>query len=336
VKIANPFLPFLIAIVSITGSIFAAETVTVDNFVRAETDMTMKRYAALGAFGKLFHLRAPTPIDQQGVIRMNRDTLYSAIILDLAEPATIIKPATNGRFQSMLVINQDHSMLPVEHGAGEFVLTQEKVGTRYAFVAFRTFIDANNPKDIEAANALQDMIQVKQSSVGSFQVPDWDEVSLKKIRDAINVLAASHKGMSDMFGDKKTLNPIHHLMGAAYGWGGNPRDAAMYDSVTPEKRDGKTPYFLHVKDVPVNGFWSVTVYNQDGFMQKNDLNIYSYNNVTAKKDEDGGITIHFGGDPNSTNYVPIIPGWNYTVRMYQPKQELLDGSWTFPKPVEAK
>jgi hypothetical protein len=57
------------------GTASAAEKVTVDNFVRAETDLTMKRYAAQGAFGKFLHIRGMTPIDKQDVIRMNRDTL---------------------------------------------------------------------------------------------------------------------------------------------------------------------------------------------------------------------------------------------------------------------
>jgi hypothetical protein len=60
------------------GSIpcFASEMVTVDNFVRAETNMTLARYVKQGAFGKFLHIRQPTPIDKQDVIRMNRDTLY--------------------------------------------------------------------------------------------------------------------------------------------------------------------------------------------------------------------------------------------------------------------
>ncbi|MEE4277438.1 MAG: hypothetical protein V2I82_03115, partial [Halieaceae bacterium] len=50
-----------------SGTSLAAEKVTVDNFVRAETDMTLRRYEAQGAFGKLLHLRAPTPLDRQDV-----------------------------------------------------------------------------------------------------------------------------------------------------------------------------------------------------------------------------------------------------------------------------
>jgi len=314
-------------------SSFASETVTVDNFVRAETDTTFDRYVKQGAFGKFLHIRQPTPIDKQGVIRMNRDTLYSALVFDITEPLTITKPDSAGRFQSMLVINQDHSMLPVEHGAGKFILTKKKVGTRYGIVLFRTFVDANDAADITTANALQDRITVNQKDPGKFEVPEWDEPSLKKVRDAINVLAATRPNSKGMFGDKAKLDPISHLLGAASGWGGNPEEAAMYDSGVPTKNDGKTPYRVTAKDVPVDGFWSITVYNKDGFMEKNDQNAYSFNNVTAKKDADGSITINFGGGPDSVNNLPITPGWNYTVRMYQPKRQIINGSWTFPKAV---
>jgi len=317
-------------------SSLASEMVTVDSFVRAETDLTLARYVKQGAFGKFLHIRQPTPIDKQDVIRMNRDTLYSIGIFDLTTPVTIAKPASQGRFQSMLVINQDHSMLPVEHGAGEFTFTKEQIGSRYVFVIIRTFIDANDPADIKAANALQDKIAVRQKVPGKFEIPDWDEPSLKKVRDAINVLAATRPSAKGMFGDKAKLNPLSHLLGAAYGWGGNPEESAVYDNVVPAKNDGKTPYRVTVKDVPVDGFWSITVYNQDGYMEKNAQNVYSYNNVTARKNADGSITINFGGGPNALNNLPVTPGWNYIVRMYQPKQEIINGSWSFPKAQPAE
>ena len=81
---------------------------TVDSFVRAETDSTLARYVRQGAFGKFLHIRTPTPIDKQNVIRMNRDTIYSIGVFDLTEPVTIVKPDGQGRFQSMQIINQDH------------------------------------------------------------------------------------------------------------------------------------------------------------------------------------------------------------------------------------
>ena len=324
------------ALLSATAA-YASKAVTVDNFVRAETDMTLDRYVKQGAFGKFLHLRQPTPIDKQDVIRMNLDTLYSIGVFDLTEPVTIVKPDTGGRFLSMQIINQDHSMLPVEHGAGTFTFTREKVGSRYVFILFRTFVNARDPADIKAANAVQDQIVSKQSSPGKFEIPDWDEVSLLRIRDAINVLAATRPDATGMFGDKSKLDPISHLLGTAFGWGGNPAEAAAYEVVFPEQNDGKTPHTMTITEkVPVDGFVSVTVYNADGFMEKNDLNAYSINNVTAKKDADGNVTIHLGGDPANSNYLPITPGWNYIVRLYQPRAVVLGGSYTFPKALPAK
>jgi hypothetical protein len=318
------------------GAATAAEKVTVDNFVRAETDLTMKRYVEQGAFGKFLHIRGMTPVDKQSVIRMNRDTLYSAGVFDLTTPVTIVKPEHGKRFQSMQVINEDHSTLQVEHDAGTFTLTREAVGTRYAIVLLRTFADPAYPADLEAARELQDRVQVRQARPGAFEVPDWDEASLRKVRDAVNVLAATKSDASGMFGDKAKLNPIDHLLGTAYGWGGNPKHAAVYQNGVPALNDGGTPHVLTVRDAPVDGFWSITVYNAKGYMEPNALNAYSVNDVTAKRNPDGSVTVHFGGDPGGVNYLPITPGWSYVVRMYQPRRPVVDGSWKFPEATPAR
>ena len=326
----------LMAIFSAATTAFAADVVTVDTFVRAETDMTLNRYVKQGAFGKFLHIRQPTPIDKQNVIRMNRDTIYSIGVFDLTKPATIVKPDSKGRFQSMQVINQDHYTLAVDYGQGEYTFTRDKVGTRYVCILIRTFVDASDPADIKAANELQDKIEVRQKAPGMFEVPDWDKDSLAKVRDAINTLAATRSSAKGMFGNQNEVDPVSHLLGTAYGWGGNPDKDAVYVNVVPERNDGKTPYVLKVSDaIPVDGFASITVYNAKGFMEKNDLNAYSVNNVTAKRNTDGSVTVHFGGDPAQPNFLPITPGWNYIVRMYRPRKEIIDGSWEFPAAVPA-
>ena len=141
-----------------------------------------------------------------------------------------------------------------------------------------------------------------------------------------------------MFGRKDQVDPVQHLLGTAAGWGGNPRTTPLYAGGDPKHNDGKTAYTLTVKDVPVDGFWSVSVYNKDGFFEKNAQNAYTLNNVTAKPNADGSVTIHFGGDENAPNYLPIMPGWNYAVRMYRPRKEILDGTWKFPEaqPVKSR
>jgi hypothetical protein len=307
--------------------------VTVENFVRAESDKYMKSYVDIGGFGKFFNIRVPTPIDKQKVVRMNRDTMYSFGVFDLTTPVTITKPDTGDRFQSMMVLNQDEYVpIPVIYEPGKYTLTQEKVGTRYVFVVFRTFVNSEDPADIKKVNAIQDQIKVEQASPGKFEIPKWDRKSQDRLRDAINVLAATLKNTNNAFGSKQDVRPVDHLLGAAYGWGGNPAKDAIYLNFVPEKNDGKTPYTLTVKDVPVDGFWSISLYNGKGFFQKNEYNAYSINNITGKKAEDGGMTIHFGGDPKQPNYLPIMDGWNYVARLYQPHQAVLDDKWKFPAP----
>ena len=63
-----------------------------------------------------------------------------------------------------------------------------------------------------------------------------------------------------------------------------------------KKNNGKTVHKLRVKDVPVDGFWSVIVYDKTGYIPQNDRKVYSFNNLTAKPDADGSVTIQFGGD----------------------------------------
>jgi hypothetical protein len=322
-------------------TVTAAEpvTVNVENFVRAESDLyfasTVKGYDALGKFG---HNRLPTPIDKQTVIRMNRDTLYSAAVFDLdASPATITLPDSGNRFLSMQVINQDHFTPMVVYGGGKHTLTREQIGTRYVIAAVRILANPNDPQDIAEAVKLQDAIQVEQKDIGKLELPAWGQTSQKKVRDSLNVLADTLPDKNRMFGTKEQVDPIRHLLGSASAWGGNPDQEAVYLNVFPEKNDGKTVYRLTVKDVPVEAFWSVCVYNAQGFFEKNAADSYVVNNLTAKQNDDGSVTIQFGGEPGSApNLIPITPGWNYMVRLYRPKTAILDGSWKFPEAMPVK
>jgi hypothetical protein len=302
--------------------------VNIRDFARAESDVAIKKvYDAVG-FGVWLHFRAPTPLDRQTVIRMNRDTLYSAAVLDLGEPATVIMPETNGRYQSLQVINQDHySFSRLE--PGRYVLTQQDVGSRYAYLIVRTFMDADDPEDIAACNAVQDALAIEGGGSGPLDSPDWNMDQLATARDALNTLAKLGASNVGAFGTKQETDPVNHLVFSAAGWGGMPLANTYADLGSVENNDG-TPHVLTVKDVPVRAFWSVIVYNADGFIPANDLGVYSYNNVTADPNPDGSITIHFGGDQNQINYLPIAEGWNYAIRMYEPSQEILDGSWVFP------
>ena len=101
-------------------------------------------------------------------------------------------------------------------------------------------------------------------------------------------------------------------------------------NVIPRNNDGITAYRLTVKDVPVDGFWSISVYNEEGlFSAQQRKRVHAQQ--SHHKEKDGSVIVRFGGDEvQIENYLPIMQGWNYMVRLYRPRPEILSGEWAFP------
>jgi hypothetical protein len=307
--------------------------VTVDNYNHAASDVSLASVVKTGAFGRLVHSREPRPIDKRGVVRPSRDTLNSEAVFDLdAGPATVTMPDAGKRFMSMQIIDEDNYTPAVYYGAGSHTLTKDDIGTRYVLVIVRTLVDADDPEDVAQAHALQDSIKIRQKARGKFEVPNWEDASLLTVHAALLTLG-ERVDSKRTFGRRSEVDSIHHLIGTAVDWGGNPESAAIYALVKPAKNDNETVYKLDVPgNVPVDGFWSISVYNAEGYFQRNDFEAYSLNSITAKKRPDGSVAVQFGGcDGKIPNCLPTPGGWNYAVRMYRPREEILNGNWKFPE-----
>jgi YVTN family beta-propeller protein len=203
---------------------------------------------------------------------------------------------------SLQAISEDH-YAKTFYGTQPRTFTRQNIGTHYLVVGIRTLVDPTNPEDTKKAHALQNATKVSQTSPGKFEVPKWDPASQKKVPD-----------FKKAFGTKEQVDPVRHLIGTAVGWGGNPDKDATYLNITPAKNDGSTVYKLKVGNVPVDAFWSVSVYNAEGYFEKNPYNAYTLNNLTATKNGDGSIGIQFGGcNGKVPNCLPVVNGWNYTV-----------------------
>ena len=220
----------------------------------------------------------------------------------------------------MMVVNEDHYIKKVIYEPGEYNFNKENIGTRYVQIVFRTLVDPSSTEDNKIVDQLQDAILVKQTDPGNLVLPDWDEATLNRTRNSILVLAKDVPNSKGMFGDKPEVDPIRHLIGTAGGYGGNAEKDAIYLNLNPPNNDGKMSYTLTLKDVPVDAFWSVSVYNEKGFFEKNTFNSYSLNAITAQKNPDGSAALCFGGDPKQPNFLYIMKGWNYTVRLYRPQK----------------
>ena len=304
--------------------------VNADNFARAETHrMFADLQRDAGGVNRFAHNREPASVDEQTVIRMNRDTLYSFAVVDLSAGATLTVPDAGQRYLSVMVVNEDHYINRVIHDPGRYELTVQEFGSPYVVIAARTLVDPQDPGDRRAVASIQDRLEIHAVAARPFQLPDYDTESFDRTRRALLALASDMTSFERSFGRAEDVDPVHHLIGAAAGWGGLPDVEATYVGVSPGLPVGE--YELTVRDVPVDGFWSISVYNADSFFEPNASGAYSVNNITAAHNVDGSVTVRFGGDGDpKRNSLPITEGWNYLIRLYRPRPEILSGDWTFP------
>jgi hypothetical protein len=306
--------------------------VNVDNFRAAETARMIENHLSVaGDVNKWFHFREPTSIEHQPVIRMNRDTLYSSDLVDISAGATLTLPDAEGRYMSVMVVNEDHYINRVYSGAGTYELTVEDHGTSFVALAARTFVDSEDRADVARVNSLQDQLIVEAASARPYSHPYSDESSLNATRDALSELGQGLTDTARMFGKKSDVEPTRHLIGTAQAWGGLPESEAYYSLETEQRQVGD--YTLTLTDVPVDAFWSVTVYNRDGYFEPNPFNSFSVNSVTADAEPDGSIVLNLTPDgAGMKNHLYVMDGWNYALRLYRPRPKVIDKTWMPPTP----
>lgn len=310
--------------------------VTKANYAKAETEVILADYVAKIAkgtcsrgVGRFMHLKAAMDPADRTILRPNFDTLYSFSVLDLEQPATIVLPETD-RYQILQVVDEDHWIPIVSDKPGRYELTKDSVGSRYAFAFVRTQVNMQDPSDLAKAGEIQDQIKLEQDAMGEFVSRNkYDMNEILTLRADYNKRMAPEGVTSEMaLGKKGDISDEMRNFGVAIGWGGLPKQGAVYPF--PKAVDSIDPQTLTLKDVPNDprAFWSVTVYDKEGFAIGEKFNV---NSAFAKKNDQGEYVIHFGGDKGQDNYLDIYPGWNVALRIYSPTESYFNGSWTPPQ-----
>jgi len=308
--------------------------VTDENYALAESQIIfsdyVKRIAAAtdtNGVGMLMHNKVGADPKDRTVMRINFDTIYSFAVVDLTEDAVLTMPETNGRYQSAWIITEEHYNPMAFVTPGAHTLTQEAVGNRYATIVIRTQANTADPADLAIANALQDQLQLEQSDRGSYVASnDWDMDEVLRMRARYAKISEDEGLKSEvMFGKKGEVPLKEHNVGSAVGWGGFTAERAVYPFYLP---DSAEPQTLTLKDVPAKAFWSVTVYDAEGYPQGD---VYNINSQFAVANEDGSVTINFGGDESAANYMDIFEGWGSILRIYEPTEAYFNGEWVRPE-----
>lgn len=140
--------------------------------------------------------------------------------------------------------------------------------------------------------------------------------------------AVSEKTKSeDMAGKKGNITVDKHNFGVAVGWGRLTKEGAVYLFFQEASAEPQT---LTLKDVPraENAFWSITIYDSDGYPRGDHFNI---NSSFAKQGPEGEVVVRFGGEPGQDNYLEIYPDWTATFRVYSPQEAYFEGQWKVPE-----
>ena len=312
--------------------------VTPDNFVRAETDMQFMTVVKRGGFGRLVHERDFPPAGRQPTPWADADVLRSRGVFDLElGPVEITLPPVGDRFISIEALDEDHYTLSMFYGPGTYSFSFDNVSTRYVLIVVRMLVDPGDAADMAAVHAIQDGIRVARQGGGRFVIPNWDPVSQAKVRVALQLLGNTIDGDERTFGGRGEVDPVRHLIGTATHWDRCPPREIAYLLAMPRHNDGTTVYRLDVGHVPVDGFWSLTVYDSNGHFLSDSPSARAVNSRMGGRDAGQVLTIQFGGSADGAGHcLQIAQGWCYVVRMYRPRAELLGGKWRFPEAEVAR
>lgn len=311
----------------------AKTPVTTETYCRAETDRTFFNTLRMtGGVNRFFCFRQVTPLDNQTVVRMNKDTLYAAAIVDTAKGASItVPPMPDGRYCSVMLVDNDHYSAGVIYTAGRHPLPQD---TKYLGLLVRIqLLRPDDPADVALVNGLQDKFTIEAGSADPFPEPTWDLKSLDELKAKYNAEFAKFDKYPDGWMGKRgeADESIRHV-GCAGAWGLFPnRDAVYinYNGGLPADRCHRATYRVPENDA----FWSITVYGADGYMKSANSIL---NAANTKMNADGTFTVHFGSQEacgDVPNRLDAPEGWNFLMRVYRPGRSVLDGSYELPDPV---
>lgn len=310
------------------------EVTTVDNYAVYETSRQYLKNQELVGVNTFRHKRELTPTDEQDVVRMNRDTYYSMAVINVSKGATVTLPEIpEGKYMSMEVITEDHRIQPMQYGSGTFDLSTH-IGD-HVYVIIR--IDATFTKD--EVHKIQDQMSIDAKAEGEFTAMQVDEKSFEEVETSLKKempTILKRDGAQATFGmftspedaSKEMFTKEKYAVGAAIGWGGAQLEDNIYEISGNFPTD--TCHQVTFEDPKNQAFWSVTVYNKQGFMFDDVANVSSN---TADKNADGTYTLSFGCGDGAVNNIKTendSGAFNLGFRHYIPSQKVRDGFRVLP------
>lgn len=305
--------------------------VTEAQYPHAETARQMiNAQAKAGGVNQFVHRPQLTPTEDQPVVRMNRDSYYSSVVVDVSKGASITLPdVPQGKYLSMQPITEDHRTQPMSYGGGTFQLATHTGSHVYVIVRLDSTFTP------EAVERYQAGMRVDASSSTLFSAEPINRDSFYTVENALKAKrmklflsagpAVLANGMftSPTDQSRKHFVPEIHQFASAAAWGGAQVQDNIYELTPNLPAEGC--YQATFEDPANDAFWSFTVYNRLGFMFNDVAHV---NSILAAPNADGTYTISLGCGTDAPNRIPIgneSGVFSVTIRHYRPSQRVIEG-----------
>ena len=293
----------------------------------SETDFNIKRSLAKAAINEWAHQGDVSNVKSQQVIRENQDVIYSSAVVDISKGASF-SVAKSNTYHIIEIIDMQNYIVGVVYPGKEITVTPDNVTYgNYVYLNMRIRKLPEDKGGLKETLRLQGLAKIEVESAVPYKSPDivLDENKMVEIRAAL--IDDVKKGKLDTtvaIGTPYNTDPQDQLYGTAYGWGGLGIEDAAYQPIAnkSKSKSGKplpssitfTPPEI---DFERGGFWSITTYNEEGWLAKD---IAAISNTEAEANADGSYTIHFNS-PNEANNVETASPFSALLRVYVPKNK---------------
>lgn len=208
----------------------AAGEILVDerNFTIAETDRYMSDHSKEYAVNTFRHSREMSSIDNQFVVRENRDVMYSHAVVDISKGATLINPKWDV-FSVIQVIDENQYTIASIYPGEQQTFTPDDVALgNHLFLNMRTSVRTLDEAGYAEAHKHQDSVVIDAASAAAYQAKGFDTFSLDATRTRLKARMAEADKPEYYFGNKDDVDPTQFLIASAVGIFGLPIGDAAY------------------------------------------------------------------------------------------------------------
>jgi hypothetical protein len=293
------------------------------NFTIAETDRYFVDHSREHEVNTFRHSREMSSVDNQFVVRENRDVMYSHAVVDISEGATLINPEWDV-FSVIQVIDENQYTIASIYPGEQKTFTPKDVALgNHLFLNMRTGVRSLDEKGFAEAHEHQDSVRIEAKSAKPYKAKGFEKKSLDETRARLKARMAEADKPEFYFGTKDEVEPTQFLIASAVGIFGLPiKDAAYLNTIQPTGRTKEgAPSQITLPVPPLDfdkgGFFSVTTYDSEGWIAKEN---FALNNITAVPNEDGSYTFRFNA-PGKPNNIDVEKDWTMLIRLYAPKSK---------------